>query len=1238
VDFTIRNEAGDPVFTKLATDGKIGFRPDQAGTYTVYPQFHEGPGTADNQYPVTPYSFTVYNDERHFHTTLLEQYSHPIPLKELQKRLDPWQLPIIDWEALRNPPAIAELPTLPRDQHSRLDYIAAKLVPQWEVQTSIPVPSIVEFSKDAAPILLSLGKRHDYRVDHAAHNPSYHWFAIVGNSGHKHARKLGNEFAQFAGLYAIDLREAARHDARNHSSGLDAIGRPETTIPVRFDSPDTYRIICIEYENGQPQRGPAWIGSASKNWIYGVTEYAPVTVLDSASYAVAQAAPAQQRKRLEDAMANQEAYRQRVNELRGEFEDEPIPLQAIHIEKRTGIVTPLPLSLFFGAKKGEPSRYLLVDLTRQSDGKGGENPHVHRVFEGSPHIAIQYLANWSAYPEGFIHVSLPNLKGQRVDSFSTFSIATHGAPWPERLGASLLSGWPVSLTVAGSAVAVNQLAKRGVIAATTALAAGTALSAIAVPVMAAGVVGLGLYTVSHATADVVNSVAVGVDVVNLAACLLGGAAMAGSLPRVAMALETQLAQRAVAADAAGHTAIAAIVARAAGASQGRELVFWANTANLTAIAADSGVLIAPEILHQIQIISQSGMPEAEKQVAVQGLIKSALSLGLLILVGPNQDYAEARAIVAKRVAWVREKASQSRNRLRLQPQKEEFPRGFPVMGGASDGLDDLMTIDKQVGRINEILKEEPTGLTADKLTELVDLYSSVAKMTGRANELDKHSHVGRKLRKQQETLRRNVHPAVRNRLETGLGTILLGEPVRQEDIATALAALGKFSQLPESEPFLRELRLWTRNLERFQTEIRLLESDPQRTSDFLAARAALTRIKELLALKSSKFSGDSLVEMWQLYGAVLSKIEFSRRAGSESSLIVNWTILKSRVVGMEDELATRHGEFLTASLRGDLSSNDRSKLIQMMKDLPPTSTTEKLLAALERVQGQVAVLDGQGNSIPSLYQQLRVFIGLTDSELSQLGQRLVAMNLNSQEAARLEAVFSKMPPGSKFDAIQAAIDDHVALRKIETLLDRKPEDLSTQQLAEIRVYVDRFKRELRDLEVGTPQVEGSEQRRGVALLVLDGAKLPLLQTKLDIALKIEQTFPAMLLAALQRVKKSGVLPGERQAAMGLARSIPAAEYGPSRGDIGRAISALKPIFSGEGYVVDSVNEGLVMFAGRWPTSSSTDDVIRTYRAKPNGVGNELKIDSFPTSKTVKLADGNMYDLVDVRLYTPEMPL
>lgn len=705
VDFAIEDAAGNLVFAGPGRNGRIGVQLDKPGVYDVFAQVHERLGSGANEYPVKPRRIRVYRDENAIRSELLDQCARAIPLDDLGTNLSRFRSG--DWPQLVS--ASLE-PAVTVEQQGRIDHIAVKLTPAFEVQTDVAMPALVELSKDAAPVRFSLAKTHNLHNAYEAHKPSYHWYAIVQNTGHANARKLGKEFGQFAGLRAIDLNQEAQREPRNAGRDFAAITDPRTSVPVRFPLPDVYQIICFEYENGQPQFGPASKDDSANRWIYRVMHHAPVIVLPPKAYAEAHAAPAQHEKQREQAAANQQTYQQRFTELSARFASTPTPLRALHIEDKTGVIT--PLRLYVGVDKDD-GNYLLVDFTRHRDSKGNENPYVHRSFNGSPHIAVQELARIGDYPEGVIQISLPDhLDGQRAVAFSTHSIATHGTPWEKRLGAALLPGWPTALGLAGGAYALKGLVVRGLIGASAAAVAGGALGAVGLPVLAAGVLGFGLFLYSDVTADVANPIAVGLDVVNLAACLLGAAAVPGALSRMSLTRSGS----AEVGRASGGTALSHAAGPRAIAGD-RELMFWANAANLTAGAVDSGVLIAPEIVHQIQALSQSSLSEAEKQAATHGLITSSLSLGLLILLGPRQNYAEARAVLDKRLNQLRDVVKVPR----IRPVHEDDVFGrIPAFAGGSPAREPGAYGDAKLNFDGLLpFKELPEGSQKDQIRDLM---------------------------------------------------------------------------------------------------------------------------------------------------------------------------------------------------------------------------------------------------------------------------------------------------------------------------------------------------------------------------------------------------------------------------------------------------------------------------------------------------------------------------------------
>ncbi len=676
VEFAVEDGAGNPVFSGPGEDGQVGVQLDKPGMYSVFAQVHEGHGISANEYPVQPRRIWVYPNENAIRDELLARYSVAIPIAELRARLDPLQLANDVWAQFA-PVPVEPTPrsTSPwggptAEQQSRIDHIAVKLARSFEIQTDVALPAMLEFSKDTAPVRFSLAPAHNFRNPYTARKPSYHWYALVHNPGHRNARTLGKEFGQFAGQRAINLNEEARN------AGVpETITDPSTAVPVRFQLPDIYRIICFEYEDGRPQYGPASKDDTSNRWIYRVMHHAPVTVLDAKAYAEAQQAPEKDQERRERAAESRSQYLDRVSELSDRFLGTPTPLRAIHIENKTGVVT--RLLLYFGIDKSNPNNYLLVDLTRHLDSQGNDNPHVSRTFNGSPHAAIQELANFCDYPEGVIQVSLPGqVNGSRLGAFNAHSIPTQGAPWAKRLGMAILPGWSVGLGLAGGSVSLWLLRTTRVIGPAAAAFGGGALGAIGVPVLAAGVLGFGLLAINDGIKDVKNLTAIALDVGNLAACLLGVAVMPGAFSRVAL---TRVGG-AEGASAGGPASSFPASATAGSIGANQELLFWANATNLGAAAADSGVLIAPQIVEQIQALSQSGLSEAEKQAATQSLITSGVALGLIILVGPRQNYAEARAVITQRLGKIAGWAKGARGR---RSREDEIWAQLPAMAGGS---------------------------------------------------------------------------------------------------------------------------------------------------------------------------------------------------------------------------------------------------------------------------------------------------------------------------------------------------------------------------------------------------------------------------------------------------------------------------------------------------------------------------------------------------------------------------
>jgi len=219
--------------------------------------------------------------------------------------------------------------------------------------------------------------------------------------------------------------------------------------------------------------------------------------------------------------------------------------------------------------------------------------------------------------------------------------------------------------------------------------------------------------------------------------------------------------------------------------------------------------------------------------------------------------------------------------------------------------------------------------------------------------------------------------------------------------------------------------------------------------------------------------------------------------------------------------------------------------------------------------------------------------------------------------------------------LELAIEEYSALRKMEILIEKDPRDLSLQELVELRKEF-----ENRQAAISVKKLkQGIEERFGIPVsnihVVGLGDRHHLFEQKeWEVVLRLNEKLPEFLLAALSRANAGSAEPWELQATMGVAQSIPRGSYGELRKAVEREMNKLGKVFDQTGYVAESVNDGMVSFAGHWPDASSSDAIREFCVAKTKDSAHQLRIESFPTSKTIELSDGKTYSLTDVRIFIP----
>ncbi len=330
-----------------------------------------------------------------------------------------------------------------------------------------------------------------------------------------------------------------------------------------------------------------------------------------------------------DIAASHETYLERFDALRGALNGLKDPAQVRALLFAEGAEGPVPLALYMGVDKSDPSNYVVVDLTPHFDN------HVHRTFRASsPQLALQKLADANEYPKGVIQLALPDTlpKGQLADSFS---IHTHGEPLAKRTGSSLMPSLPDGLALIGAGFGFKALVTRGIIGGAAVALGGGAFGLAGLGFCAVAVVGGILYLYNDLTTDVVSGSAVAADAVNVAASGLGAAALTKTLTRAAGSL----------AESAAGLPPGAQAAQAATVAGDQGLLRAATAANVVAFGTNA-VMIAPELANQIQMLLQAELPDVQKKEALHGLIASGATLGLLYVLRPKMDPGEIRAVLA----------------------------------------------------------------------------------------------------------------------------------------------------------------------------------------------------------------------------------------------------------------------------------------------------------------------------------------------------------------------------------------------------------------------------------------------------------------------------------------------------------------------------------------------------------------------------------------------------------------
>ncbi|MEM7586706.1 MAG: hypothetical protein AAF560_25175 [Acidobacteriota bacterium] len=240
-----------------------------------------------------------------------------------------------------------------------------------------------------------------------------------------------------------------------------------------------YVILCQEYRSGGKEGAGEAIGEAT--YIQSVL-------------------PAQGIEQLE----RFEQYLERVDELAARLEPEQrVPVQAVYVDAESGDT--LPLNLFIGRAKGDPSRVALVDMTP------GLDPDQHTLEYGGA-TAAESLADFDRrnnYPDG--HISL-----QIADNASGIPTLSREL---ETDGSSFLG------SLAGGFGIASLLLGLGALAAAPFTGGGSlVVAALIVGSAATGVAAGGLSLADRLQKAELDETGVALDVLGVASSFVGGAA------------------------------------------------------------------------------------------------------------------------------------------------------------------------------------------------------------------------------------------------------------------------------------------------------------------------------------------------------------------------------------------------------------------------------------------------------------------------------------------------------------------------------------------------------------------------------------------------------------------------------------------------------------------------------------------------------------------------------------------